>query len=599
MNKRTFSLILILLFLLTGCNELTAAPTPPSSETEPGSTVPAGEPINVNFAQTDSDMFTNRDTETSYDISKSTAIEFNGDSVSTSSNTVNVNGTTVTLTSEGTYVLSGTLNNGMVIVNAGETDKLQIVLAGVSISCATSAPIYIRQADKVFLTLAEGSENTLVNGGNFTAVDENNIDGTLFARQDLTINGNGTLSIDSPAGHGIVCKDDLSITGGVCTIRSASHGIDANDSVRINTTSLTIDAGKDAIHAENSDDSALGFVYISAGTFSMESEGDGISAGSYMQLAGGIFNILSGGGSENSTKTHSDSYGDFMGGGPGGMGRPSGSPRSGNAKASTESTSMKGLKATGGILLSSGEFTINSADDAIHSNDSVTINGGTLEIKTGDDAIHADKTLSITSGIISITESYEGLEAMDIAISGGDTNLVSLDDGLNAAGGTDSSGMGGARPGGDHFGNPNGSSKGSVVISGGKLYVNASGDGIDANGYLLISGGHTTIVGPTKGDTATLDYDTSGTITGGTFIGTGAAGMAQTFSDSEQGVIAVSVGNAEAGTAILLTDKDGKTIISYSPELPFGVVILSSPEIVKGETYKICVGEESGDFQAA
>ena len=179
-------------------------------------------------------------------------------------------------------------------------------------------------------------------------------------------------------------------------------------------------------------------------------------------------------------------------------------------------------------------------------------------------------------------------------------SLTATDDGLNAAGGTDNSGMGGR--GGDKFGGPGMGGTGSsasITISGGSLYVNASGDGIDSNGTLTISGGYTVVCGPTQGDTSTLDYETSGVITGGTFIGTGASGMAQTFSSSEQGVIAVSVGSCAAGTAITLTDADGNTVISYSPELSFAVVILSSPGIVKGQPYTITVGSASGSFEAA
>lgn len=125
------------------------------------------------------------------------------------------------------------------------------------------------------------------------------------------------------------------------------------------------------------------------------------------------------------------------------------------------------------------------------------------------------------------------------------------------------------------------------LTNGGSLYVNASGDGLDSNGTLTISGGYTVVCGPTQGDTATLDYESSGVITGGTFIGTGAAGMAQTFSDSEQGVITVSAGSCAVGTAITLTDGKGNTIISYSPGVSFSVVILSSPEIIKGQPYTI------------
>jgi len=268
---------------------------------------------------------------------------------------------------------------------------------------------------------------------------------------------------------------------------------------------------------------------------------------------------------------------------------------------------MKGIKAANSLLISGGTFTMDCADDAVHSDVSVIINGGSFTIATGDDGFHAEDTLTITAGAIVITESYEGLEAQHIQVQGGDIRLVSSDDGLNAAGGMDSSGTEGGRDGmyggpGGGPGSPGGmggAGNGSIVISGGTLYVNASGDGIDANGTLTISGGFTTVVGPTQGDTATLDFDSSAVITGGTFIGTGAAGMAQTFSGSEQGVISVSVGNQPAGTKITLKDADGNEVISCTPELNFAVVILSSPQMEKGKTYTIQVGEQSASFEAS
>jgi len=159
-------------------------------------------------------------------------------------------------------------------------------------------------------------------------------------------------------------------------------------------------------------------------------------------------------------------------------------------------------------------------------------------------------------------------------------------------------GMGGGRPGGGGFGGMSSNSNGSIKVSGGTLYINASGDGMDANGTLEISGGYTVVVGPTQGDTATLDYDVSATITGGTFIGTGAAGMAQTFSDSQQGVIALSVGNRAAGTKVTLKDAKGNVLMEHEPELSFAVVILSCSELEKGETYTVTVGSDSGDFEA-
>ena len=545
----------------------------------------------VDFAQTEADMFTDRDYEVGYDEGGSALIQLNGSTASSSSDAVRISGSTVTLIGEGTYILSGTLSDGMIVVNAGASDKLHLILNGVTVTSTSSAALYILEADKVFVTLAEGTANTLANGGSFTAIDENSIDGAVFSKQDLTLNGSGSLTVSSPAGHGIVCKDDLVITSGSYTVQSSSHGIDANDSVRISGADITIDAGKDGIHAENNDDTSLGFVYITSGGLKIEAEGDGISAGAYMQIEGGSFELVTGGGSVNAAKQTSDQWGGFMGGGPRGQQLPS------SAGSEEDSTSIKGLKAAGSLLISDGTFTIDSADDAVHSNASITVNGGSFKIASGDDAFHADENLTVTAGTISITTCYEGLEALHVAVSGGEIDLVASDDGLNAAGGTDSSGFGGGR-GGDRFGGGS-ASNGTIVISGGTVYIEASGDGIDANGSLTISGGAVTVCGPTQGDTATLDFDTTGTISGGIFIGTGGAGMAQTFSDSEQGVLSINVGNQSAGTTITLKDKDGSTILSHTPKLSFAVVILSSPELVSGETYTIAIGSTEGKFEAS
>lgn len=528
---------------LTGCNKTNnSETTTKETASEESSTANSNISQNTddtdtaNISYTDDDMFTERDRRTDYSEKDSILIELNGNTATSTSNSVLISDSTITITEEATYIITGTLDNGMIIIDAEDTAKLQLVFDNVSITNHTCAPLYILEADKVFITLAKDTTNSLTNGGTFTSLDENNIDGVIFSKQDLTFNGSGNLTINSPAGHGIVCKDDLVFTGGTYIINSASHGLDTNDSVRItDETSLTITAGKAGIHCENADDTSLGFIYIS-----------------------------------------------------------------------------------------NGIFTIDSDADSIHSDASITVNGGDFEITSGDDGFHADDALTITNGNINITEAYEGLEALNIDISGGNINIHSSDDGLNAAGGVDASGTNTSGDndfvtnpeinGGPHgsMGGPHGgmntppgemggmssNSNGSIKISGGTLYINASGDGIDANGTLEITGGTTTITGPTHGDTATLDYDVSGTITGGTFIGTGASNMAQTFSESAQGVIAVDFGNQSAGTTITLNDKNGNTIISYTPVLDYSVVILSSPDIVSGEPYTIIVGNNSWDFEA-
>jgi len=552
-------------------------------------------------------LFSDRDLDPAYDESKCAFIELKGTSAACTSNAVKISGSTVTIVDEGTYVISGILTDGMIVVNAEKTDKTQLVLKNASITSSTSAALYILQADKVFLTLKSGTENLLANGGTFTAIDENNIDGAVFSREDLTINGSGKLTVTSPAGHGIVSKDELTVTGGIFDITCASHGLAGKDSFAIREAGFTIASGKDGIHAENNDDTTLGFGLIQSGAFSISAEGDGISTAAGLNIQGGTFSIVTGGGSVNAQTQTSQFWGSMGGrGGKGGMGGMGGRPFGGGAvpEAAEDSTSLKGIKAGGDLTITGGAFSMDTADDAVHSNANITVSGGTFSIASGDDGFHADDTLTVNDGVIDISKSYEGLEGLHVLVSGGKVSLVASDDGINAAGGMDSSGTGGVR-GGDRFGGMGrpggmmgGASNGSILISGGDLYVQASGDGIDANGTLEITGGHTIVCGPTQGDTATLDYDVSGVISGGTFIGTGGSGMAQSFSKAEQGLIAVRAGSIAAGTAIVLTDSSGKVLLSHSPALNYAVVILSCPEMVSGSDYTLTIGDQSQTITA-
>lgn len=585
------------------------------------------------------DLFTDRDFDASFDERSSILITLNGASAACDSDVVEISGSIVTISDEGTYILTGSLDGGTVIVRADDKAKVQIVLHGASVTSADSAALFLESADKVFLTLADGTENALMNGGTF-AKDEYNIDGALFAKCDLTMNGTGALSVQSPAGHGIVCKDDLKITGGQYDITAALHSIDANDSVRMADGSLTITSGKDGVHAENNDDETLGYIYVSGGSFALNAQGDGFHAGSTVQIEGGTFDITAGGGHDSAPAHAGNGFGGF--GGRGGFGHgmnrgpqvqqtPPSAPEGDTPEqapdapagqhdgfadfgapadfadpaVSADSTaSTKGIKAGTDMVLSGGTFTLDTADDAFHAGGSITVAGGTFAIAAGDDAFHADDTLTVTDGKMDITASYEGLEALHIAVSGGDIALVASDDGLNAAGGRDESGFSGPQAG-DTFGRrgfgggwQSGASDGTILLSGGELYIEASGDGIDSNGSLEITGGEVTVCGPTMGDTATLDYDTAGTITGGTFIGTGGSSMAQSFSDASQGVVAVRAGNQAAGTEIALLDESGNVLLSSTPALPFSVVIFSSPDLTSGQSYTLRIGNQSEQVTA-
>lgn len=500
------------------------------------------------------EMFTDRDFEIGYDESKSAIITLEGDTAFCTSDAVLISGSTVTISEEGTYILSGTLTDGTIVVDAENTDKLQLVLNGVNIFSENSAAICILQADKAFLTLAFDSVNTLSNGGTFTLLDGNPIDAVLFSKDDLTINGNGSLTIDSPAGHGIVSKDNLVITSGSYSITAASHGVSGKDSLRIASGSLTITSGKDGLHVENSEDTSLGFLYISGGTFHMTASGDGLSASSALQIEGGDFQILTTGAADSSQ---------------------------------SDSVSSKGIKATGNMILNNGSYIIESTDDALHSNASLTIQDGTYQLSTGDDGLHADEALMVTGGTIVILSSYEGLEGQIIDISGGAITLTASDDGLNAAGGNDQSGFSGFF-GKDDF------AAGSdcyINISGGILHINADGDGIDSNGSLNVSGGETYVSGPQSGGNGSLDYGSEAIISGGIFIAAGSARMAQNFnSNSTQGTILQSFETQAAGSTIELADSNGQVLLTWQSDKLFECVVISCPELLEGSTYTLTAG---------
>ena len=496
MKKRKYLCWLLgLALLLSGCNSSqTEASTSAQTDAAQGDTVPT----TVSLSQ----MFSDSDLEIGYDDVTSAHITLSGTTAACDSDAVQISGSQITLTEEGTYILSGSLEDGMVIVDGEDSAKVQLVLDNAQIGCSTSAAIYVRNADKVFITTAPDSQNTLSNSGEYVAIDDNNIDSVIFSKADLTLNGSGTLTISAAAGHGIVSKDDLVLSGGTYEITAASHGISGKDSVRIASGNYTITSGKDGIHAENADDTTLGFLYIEDGTFTIHAQGDGLSAGVYLQIEEGDFTITTGDGSATVTLDTGSTDS-----GPGFFGAPTNS-----TTEEADTVSQKGVKADGTLTISGGSFQIDTVDDAIHANGDLLIAGGEFHLSTGDDGIHSDTALTIQDGTFSIPYCYEGIEGLSITIDGGSYNITSADDGLNAAGGADSSGFGGRMPGQEGFGR---SSDSFIVINGGEFVIVSSGDCIDSNGSLTINGGTIDLTCNGNGDTA-LDCDGTYTNNGGT-----------------------------------------------------------------------------------
>ncbi|MBR2782709.1 MAG: carbohydrate-binding domain-containing protein [Firmicutes bacterium] len=311
-------------------------------------------------------------------------ISLEGTTARAASDAVSVSGSAVTISEAGTYVLSGSLDNGSVIVDADKEAEVQLILNGVSVTSADFAAIYAAQADKVTVTLAEGTVNTLVNGGSFTSIDESNVDAVIFSKDDLELEGAGTLIITSPAGHGIVSKDDLTVSDGNYEIDAADTAIKANDSLEIAGGSFTLTAGADGLHAENNDDESLGSIYIGGGSFSVNASDDGVHATTVLQIDGGTFQITAAEGLEATCVTVNG--GDIS----------IAASDDGINAARKFSLYSPAVEINGGsitIVMGAGDT------DGVDSNGDIVINGGTVDV-TGNSTFDYDGTGVINGGTV-------------------------------------------------------------------------------------------------------------------------------------------------------------------------------------------------------
>ena len=465
------------------------------------------------------------------------------------------NGETLDITKEGTYIFSGEITDKVITVSAGDKDKVQIVLDGATIRNSQGPAIHIKSADKVFITTAEGSENRIVDGLDYTYTDDNgDVDGAIFSRTDLTINGKGKLILEGNNKHGIVSKDDLKILNLTLDVTAKNVALNGKDCVKISGASITANAGSDGIRSDNADDANKGFVYIESGKILLNAGNDGIQSEKIIKITTAELEITTGNGSSSSLSSSTESF--------------------------------KGIKSSSDIAISGGNFKINAKDDCIHSNNTITISDGTFELSSGDDGIHADADLSISGGNIKIAKSYEGLESSRIFITGGNISVKASDDGMNAAGGNDGSSMGG-RPGMGGFSN----SVGEITIAGGFLLVDASGDGIDSNGTFAMTGGIVLVSGPENNGNGALDYDRGAAVTGGVLVALGSSGMATGFTQAEnQGAVLYSFTTQQGGTSFALSDSAGNIIVSFTPNKSYSSAVVTAPELSANNTSNFIVG---------
>ncbi len=563
--KKSLRNILLISTIITGVttgiwamgNNETAETVASASQTAPGQPgfPSAGESAAVEAQEIE---LSSLNTEDVFDYSKNDLTEY---TVEDAQYEITLTNESVTITEGGIYHVTGTLTEGQIIVEASKEEDVILILDGVDITCTDSAPILINQADKVIISLTEGSENFLSDKSSGTlSEEESSAEAVIYSKDDLTINGSGTLTIYANRNNGIQGKDDVTIMSGEIAISSADDGIVGKDSVVIHDASLLILSDGDGIKSTNEESSDTGYIAIEGGDISIRSQGDALQAATSLLITDGNFTLVTGSG------TYS------------------------------ESDSQKGLKAEKNITVSGGTFTLYTSDDAVHSNDELVVDGGTFTIATADDAFHSDNTLVINDGLIDIQQAYEGIESASISLNGGTITMVTSDDGLNASTGSEGGSFGPMAPGAQ------GSGTALLQITGGTINLTAGGDGLDSNGSILMSGGDVTVNGPTDNGNGSLDYDAAFTLTGGSLVTAGSSGMVQTpsTSSSQLSILMTYSGTQKAGTVVTLLDAAGNTVAEVTGATQFQSVLISTPEITDGEAYTIMTGsEETVSFSAA
>jgi hypothetical protein len=583
MNKaKTLLLVLALVLTLTACSGDTVESrdvvlAQPASEPAEGSGTAVStqqnpevtsSPISVEY---DSD-----DLDSSVSSSDTSYIKLEGDSITFEGSGATVNGSIITITSAGVYDISGTLDDGQIIVDTEDQEKVVLVLDGADVACSTSAPIYVVNAEKTVITLTDGTENYVTDGALYVFEDaEDEPDAAVFSKDDLTINGNGSLTVNANYNNGITSKDDLKVTGGSITVNTVNDGIKGRDSIAIKGGVITVNAGGDGMQANNDESSEEGYIVIEGGALNITAGLDGIQAETSLLVGGGDITITSGGGSPNSSTDGGGIWG--------------GRGMRGNPNKPTESA--KGLKAGVDITVSAGTININSSDDSIHTNDSITINGGDILLSSGDDGMHADSTLEINGGSVGTTKSYEGIESAVIMINDGNIHIFASDDGINAAGGVDGSSMNG-RPGQNRFGM---SSDCYLYVTGGYVFIDAYGDGLDVNGTIEMTDGFVIVNGPTNNGNGPLDYLGTFNMNGGFLLAAGSSGMAQapSMSSTQYSVMHNFASPQAGGTMVHIETEFGQDVLTFVPTKEYQSVLLSSPELENGVSYAVYTGGSS------
>ncbi len=554
---------------LMACSRAGAADSETSSEAAVSLSASDG---SVAHLLSSEDYVSNRDLDASYDSSSATKIALSDSGCTVSGPGAEAEGTTVTITAAGTYVVSGSVSDGQIIVNA-DGEKVQLVLDGASVTSSNSAALLVRTAKKVWVTLADGTRSTLASTGEFAADDELTVDGAVFCKADLTVNGGGSLFVSSAAGHGIVCKDELVLVSGDVAVEAAKHAIQAKDALCAVGGTWSLTAGTDGVHCGDDDDAEKGTVLITGGSFAITASSDGIDAANTLEVDGGELTVSAG---------------------------------------------DDGLHSEYALQIDGGVVTVSESYEGLEGS-TVTVNGGEIDVTSSDDGVNAagdpSGTATENAAENAAGAAPEGGE-LGQGGPGGEAPSGEAPDAAMEPPSGDAAGQQGAggapqdvgeQPGGAQGGGEMGAGQqpgagggmddydetAQVVINGGKLTICAGGDGIDSNGDLTVTGGETYVFGPTSDGDGSLDFPGTGTITGGVVVCAGSTGMAQNFTSAEgQASILVSA-SGSAGDSIKLTSSDGTVIAQAETRTSYACVLVCAPGLTAGQTYTLTCGDSA------
>jgi hypothetical protein len=513
-------------------------------------------------------------------------VNLSGPTVTAHADQVAVRPSVITIMSAGTYRFTGTLD-GRVVVDTDDDGLVRLILDSVEITSTEGSPIEIANADEVLVELPAESVNVL---SDFRPDPPQQPDPpkepeptteplakkakpALFSAGDLTIAGQGSLTVNSKKEAGIVSEDGLVLDSGTITVNAGGDGIKGEDYVVVNNGRINVTAGKDGISASNKDNPAMGYVAIAAGTVRVNSGENGVSAATDVIVNGGSLSVKSGGGN-TVTRPEDEKH-------------------------------ARGVHGDVSVVIGGGRITADSAETAVHSSDFVTIAGGTLTLTASvgseADGIHGENALNILAGNVTVVNAFEALEALKLTVSGGTVRVKGSNDGLNASeegvgefetapnaliridGGTIT-----VEAGDDGF-----DSNGTITITGGSTVITPAYDGIDANGSLMMAGGTVVINGFPVSDNLQDGLEVLGgtVFTGGTLLSAGgAASYNAPSASSSQGWASFKLDASQpAGTIVHLAS--GTTVIaSYKGARAFQSVLLSAKKITNGEPYDVYVG---------